>query len=260
MFRVPKNVYISTMDNLCFPHFFCCLPTTWSSRLEIFPWVFLGSRSPFLGMAKVFQKFHKGGYWVSIPGTSCSLQFCFTVTAMWIFFYQGDFSTLGGGLFKEGDDGNWNDQPMVNYVNWWFGARWFGFRLDPQKWKRVGSYVKLPGGVAIFWVQTDLIMLTVFQPSNWGQSRNHRGFQKKISIHFKSSMPLWPKKSLKENPPKRLNWKWSWFNTRKHPWTLQVVPTFPKKKRSFSRTELEVEEWFLLLLKIPCEKYIKSST
>ena len=27
-------------------------------------------------------------------------------------------------------------------VNWWFGARWFGFRLDPRKWK--GWLLRVP--------------------------------------------------------------------------------------------------------------------
>ena len=69
-------------------------------------------------------------FYVSHPGRFCF--FCFLGG-----IFVGTFCFFGGGFVFA--------QLMV--WGWWFGARWFGFRLDPRKWKGLflkGTRIRIP--------------------------------------------------------------------------------------------------------------------
>ena len=71
-------------------------------------------------------------FYVSHPGRFLLFFLC---------FFRGDF--FGHLLFFFG--GFFFAQLMV--WGWWFGARWFGFRLDPRKWKGLflkGTPIRIP--------------------------------------------------------------------------------------------------------------------
>ena len=236
---------------------------TWVTHLSFFFWLasnylvftawnfsvgfFLGVPVP-LGMAKVFQQFHKGGHWVSFPGTNQAPSSSVSQSRPCEFFLPRRLQHFGVDFFK-GGDGNWNDQPMVYYVNWWFGAHWFGFRLDPRKWKRLGFYVKLRGRCSLIFGTNRFhhvdsiptIQLGSITQSSWLPKQ-------KTSINFKLSMPLWPKKVFERKSSQKIKLKMELIQR-----TKIVVATFlpPQEKRSFSRTELEVSEVISVAAKNP---------